>query len=131
MLLLWVSLLWFFNGHYWCNNVRVSQSNSNTKSIVRHLFLWRLSWDLKLIVFFDKSAKDFDLISLKTCSEIILTQPTNTNKEKLFSWTTYNACIMNNAKKVKVTKEPKRLDKKKFPNMNSVTEKENNLWGGK
>lgn len=63
--------------------------------------------------FFDKSAKDFDLISLKTCSEIILTQPTNTNKEKLFSWTTYNACIMNNAKKVKVTKEPKRLDKKK------------------
>ena len=34
---------------------------------------------------------------------------------------------MNNAKKVKVTKEPKRLDKKKFPNMNSVTEKENNL----
>ena len=77
--------------------------------------------------FFDKSAKDFDLISLKTCSEIILTQPTNTNKEKLFSWTTYNACIMNNAKKVKVTKEPKRLDKKKFLNMNSVTEKENNL----
>ena len=75
-------------------------------------------------MFFDKSAKDFDLISLKTCSEIILTQPTIANKEKLLSWIVDNAWIMNNEKKVKVTEETKRLDKKMFPNLNSVTEKE-------